>query len=125
MSENLETTGEKHVVARDEQGRILPGHTGNPNGRPKGTISLTTKIKALLEETPPDSKETFADLIVRRITRMALEGDQTMLKLMWNYLDGMPKFSGEIEHKIPQNLIDMFKHVQSGGNQSTDGEDQG
>ena len=113
MEETLEITSEKQELpARDELGRLLPGYSGNPNGRPKGTISLTSKIKEFLDEMPSDSKETYADLIVKRITKMALEGDQQMLKLVWNYLDGLPKFSGTLEHTLPQNLVDLIKSVQ-------------
>jgi hypothetical protein len=34
----------KLVPTRDSQGRLLPGHTANPNGRPKGSMNNTTKL---------------------------------------------------------------------------------
>lgn len=49
--------------ARDEKGRLLPGHTANPNGRPKKKtfrdyfdeneeLALINKIKQALDERP-------------------------------------------------------------------------
>jgi len=42
-------TGGKQVE-RDKRGKFLPGSKANPNGRPKGSISITTIIKRLLQD---------------------------------------------------------------------------
>lgn len=80
--------------------RFQPGQSGNPNGRPPGTYSLLTILKNELQKCPEgQDKKTYGDLIVKRMLKEAIEkGDQQQIKLIWNYLEGMPRqgfdFSG-------------------------------
>ena len=65
----------------------------NPKGRPKGSLSLTSEIKKKLREIPPEfkkEKKTYLDLMVKKMLDMALAGNETMLKTIWQYTDGMP-----------------------------------
>ena len=72
--------------------KFKPGQSGNPKGRPPGTISLTTMIKQELEKCPEGDKKTYADLIVKRILTKAIrDGDPQMIKTVWAYIDGLPK----------------------------------
>lgn len=90
MSEEPNTTGDK----RDEKGRFIKGIAPNPNGRPRGSgISITTRIKQELEKCPEgEDKKTYLELLVRRILKKAIvDGDQIMIKSIWNYIDGLPK----------------------------------
>jgi len=95
MSENTERTAEQQqedkirVVGRP----FLPGVSGNPNGRPKGTVSIVGAIRIKLEELPtPDSKKTYLELVVDRILQMAIQDkNEQMLKMIANYIDGMPR----------------------------------
>ena len=97
MSE-LETSENK--PKRDENGRLLPGGTANPNGRPKGAVSVTEAIKRILQKELPEAtneeKRTYLDQIVQKIMDKALSGDEKMLKNIWNYIDGMPQQSTDI-----------------------------
>ena len=78
----------------------------NRNGRPKG-ISITEIVKKALEEKPKGGKETYAELIKKRILNKAIvEGDIQMLKAIWSYIDGMP--SQKIETKADQEQFDEF-----------------
>jgi hypothetical protein len=65
----------------------------NREGRPKGAgISITTAIKKELEKIPEGQKETYLNLLVKKILRKAIiEGDQQTIKQVWNYVDGMPR----------------------------------
>lgn len=68
------------------------GQSGNPAGKPKGTVSITTAIKRELEKISPEQKKTWLQLTVKRILDKAVsEGDVQMIKTLWNYVDGMPK----------------------------------
>lgn len=69
------------------------GESGNPDGRPKGSgISITTEIKKKLEEVPEGQKATYLELLINRIFKQAIQdGDQQMIKNIWNYVDGMPQ----------------------------------
>lgn len=82
----------KNGDKRDANGRFTEGNPGG--GRPKGSgISITTAIKRELEKCPEgQNKATYLDLLVKRILKKAIqEGDQLMIKQVWNYVDGMPK----------------------------------
>ena len=86
---------------------FIKGQSGNPKGRPKGP-SITEEIrKALFKKPPGDDKKTYMELIILRIFHKAIkDGDVTMLKAIWNYIDGMPKqdhnLSGDLLVKIQQ-----------------------
>ena len=62
------------------------GQSGNPNGRPKKGYSITEWFKGMLNSDPK-----IKDAIGRSILKKALEGDITAQKLVWQYMDGMPK----------------------------------
>ena len=94
---------------RDEFGRLLPGHTANPNGRPPGSVSLLGILKAKLEECPENfDKKTYAQLIIERMLSNAIkEGNDQMIKLIWAYIEGMPKQS--LEHTgIPGTQVNVY-----------------
>jgi hypothetical protein len=84
-------------VKRDKLGRILPGYSGNYNGRPSHSISLTTEIKKKLDEVNPESHKTYLEELLNKILEKAIkDGDPATIKQVWNYLDGMPKQSIEV-----------------------------
>lgn len=62
------------------------GQSGNPKGRPPKGYSITEWFKSMLDKRPE-----VKDAIGNSILKKALEGDTTAQKLVWNYLDGMPK----------------------------------
>ena len=71
-------------------------HNINRNGRPKG-ISITEMVKEALEEIEPKTDKPWKELIVKRILIKAVnDGDQQMIKAIWNYIDGMPKQKTDI-----------------------------
>lgn len=84
------------------------GVSGNPNGRPKGIPSLSTRVRNLLDGTeklPPAIAETIrkavgadkhaldATIIVGLL--QALQGDEKWAKLLWEY--GYGKVPDKIE----------------------------
>jgi hypothetical protein len=60
-------------AARDQQGRLLKGHTANPNGRPKGSMNNTTRLAAR-------RAQAGADKTVQRLEGLA-ESDDPYLSL--------------------------------------------
>ena len=83
---------------RQKDGRFGPGNCANPDGRPVGSFSLVEILKAELQKCPEgQDKRTYADLIVKRMLKDAIEkGDQQQIKLIWNYIEGMPKQAMDI-----------------------------
>lgn len=111
MSEGALKSGEKPT--RDGRGRFLEGHNQPGPGRPEGSVSITTKIKQILKEIPEGEKITRLDALTKRIFLMAMqEKNEQMIKLIWNYVDGMPRekieMEGEIEHK-DNKILDLLK----------------
>lgn len=87
MADDITTKTSKEVV-RDERGRIVSG-TPNPNGRPKKGLTLTDIAKEILEEELPNGV-TRKEALMRQVAKLAYDGNETMIKLLWNYIDGMP-----------------------------------
>jgi hypothetical protein len=90
---------ENQEVRRDKRGRFLPGSSGNPeggDGRPPGSISITREIRKKLLEIPKGSRKTYLKILVSKIIKKAvIDGDYQMIKQIWSYLDGIPKFEAE------------------------------
>lgn len=77
-------------TGRDDKGRFTPGTSGNPEGRP--AFSITEMIKKKLQEISPGNKKTYLEnLIIVILNKAIVQQDEKMLKLIWNYMDGMPK----------------------------------
>ena len=96
---------------RDDKGRLLPGHTANPNGRPKGSVSVVSAIKRKLEEEYPEAsneqKRTYLDKIVAAYFEEIIEGkDKTLLKDVIDRVDGKPIQTNKIEGKIETNELE-------------------
>ncbi|MDZ4178025.1 MAG: DUF5681 domain-containing protein [Coriobacteriia bacterium] len=73
---------------RDEHGRFLPGHSGNPGGRPR-TAALADRLRERLLEATSDG-DTLADALVDQLLQAALDGDGQARKLVWEYIEGKP-----------------------------------
>ena len=91
MSENVETTTKKQLGGITGKG-FVPGRSGNPAGRPKGSFSLVEMIKKKLQEIPEGKDKTYAEFFVEQIMKKSvIEGDTSMMKDMINRVDGMPR----------------------------------
>lgn len=75
-----ENAGEKQEI-RDEKGRFVPGVSGNPAGKPPGTISIMSKIKKKFEEDP----ELFESYVAEVLT------DPKLRQEIIRQLDGAPQ----------------------------------
>lgn len=100
----VETLEERN--ARLKRIGFQPGKSGNPAGRAKGSVSITTQIKKELLQCPEgESKQTYLDMLVKRILRKSiLEGNEQMIKSVWAYVDGLPKQHIHMEHDI-ENIL--------------------
>lgn len=87
----------------------------NREGRPKGSgISITTEIKRKLKERPPgEDKTTYLELLINRILKQAIQdGDQQMIKNLWNYIDGLPRQT--IDHGLQKNIEKIKVEINRG-----------
>lgn len=85
MNNQPDITGEKQAE-RDGNGRFVEGVSGNSNGRPKGSLSITAAIKRHYEAHPEEFDTLCKELME----------DKSMRKLLWSYIDGKPRESLEI-----------------------------
>lgn len=100
-------------IVRDDKGRFIEGVSGNPDGRP--AFSLLSILKAELQRCPEgQDKKTYADLIIKRMLADAIKkGDDAKIKLIWNYIEGMPpqdiKTTGELRIvEAPKEVIEKL-----------------
>ena len=93
--------GEVGYKKPPKQYQWKPGESGNPAGKPEGAVSLTTAIKKRLKELSPDQKRTALDWLADNIIQDALDSNNKMRQLIWNYVYGMPKQSIEVGGELP------------------------
>ena len=78
------------MKGRNKKGQFVEGCSFG-KGRPKGSISITTEIKKKLAEIPPNERKTYLQILITKILKKALIGEEEpMIKLIWNYIDGLP-----------------------------------
>jgi len=96
------------MAERDEKGHFTKGMVGNPNGRPLKGETITDLVREYLRKEVPDGKKlTYKDLFVKKVLEKAYKGDMQAIKLLWNYIDGMPNqpYTGDVEGEININII--------------------
>ena len=97
---------------------------GNP-GKPKGARSFTTKVREALLKVSEDNATTEEQQLIKTIIQVARSGDSAMIRLIWNYLDGMPlqKLGGDEENPLILNLNSIIaKKNESSRNTGSSGE---
>ena len=97
----------------------------NRDGRPEGTFSLLTLLKKELQKCPEGEDErTYADLIIKKMLDEATKkGDYNKMKLIWNYIEGMPLqklANADGSNLMPQPIL----NVQPNNSDNKDTEDE-
>lgn len=72
---------------RDKNGRLLPGNTANPNGRPKKEWTWRQLVIDSLEEVDNDGLE-YKKVAVNKLREKAAGGDIAALKEIGDRVDG-------------------------------------
>jgi hypothetical protein len=88
--------------------KFKEGKSGNPEGRPKGSISITSAIRRKLEEVNPATKRLYVEDLVDVMMDKALkEKDFRVMKEIWNHIDGSPRTTSEDvgDKKLPIPIL--------------------
>lgn len=96
---------------RDNTGRFVSGHSGNPAGRPLGSKSLKTILVDELNKSTNDGT-TLADELIRVMIQKAIsEKDFKMIQLIWNQLEGLPNQRISVNNAEPP--IPILHNIQN------------
>ncbi len=96
---------------RDELGRLLPGFTANPNGRPEMTEEEKLKAKAqrdIVKEYKESLKEALP-LLSPVLIAKAMEGDMAALKEVNDRVMGKSKETVEHQGGVNIQFAEVFK----------------
>jgi len=84
---------------------FLPGQSGNPGGRPRGSKSLRNLLIEALRKKAKDGKggeKEFYELLTESIVVNAAKGNAAMVRLIFDYHDGPPPQKHELTEFIYQ-----------------------
>lgn len=117
-------TGKKQGATKKKVGKgkppkehqFKPGESGNPAGRPPGSLSLIGLLKKRLADLDPENKRTYAELFIDNIVQDAMDLDGPSRKLVMQYIEGMPKQQMLIDTNKDTlgELTDFFRSVAKG-----------
>jgi hypothetical protein len=77
---------DKQEENRNELGQWGKGTSGNPGGRPKGSVGLTRRIRELLLADRGKEKQ-IADLLVESMVKEALKNPAKMWSFIKEFID--------------------------------------
>jgi len=85
----------------------------NRNGRPKKDQTLTDIAREYLDskyKVPGTDKEiTRKEVLVAKVFSLTMRGSESAARLIWNYIDGMPKQSMEIYNEKDAEWLEILK----------------
>ena len=81
----------------------------NRNGRRVGSgLKLTTLLSRALERIPEGKKEAYKDIFIQTlIDKAIIEKDIHSIKLIFNYLEGLPKQHLEVSGRLEVDKDDV------------------
>lgn len=105
-------TEEKPVVARGEDGRFVPGVSGNPKGRPKGSKNRITELKMTMEQALRENLDANdVQNVINAMLKEALAGNVSAGKLILDKVLSNAKMEEDPEAK-DSGLRVIIEHAQ-------------
>jgi hypothetical protein len=101
---------------------IQPGHTRNPNGKPKGVKSITSHLRDLLERQiqmgsskvlPGGGQITAGQAVAVALIAGAIEGDTAKIRELLDRIDGTSKQVLEIENNEKPDADKIYSDIRS------------
>ncbi|MBI3517546.1 MAG: hypothetical protein HY060_26230 [Proteobacteria bacterium] len=93
------------AAGRDAHGRFVPGCSGNPAGKPLGTLNWSTRLRGVL----PDDD---ADTVMRKVVERALDGSGVDGRFLFAWIEPKPR-GRPVEIAVPADasLLDRCEAV--------------
>ncbi len=78
----------------------------NRNGRPRKDESITSIMRNTLQKQveTKEGKKELREIFCDKVIQKALKGDMQAIKIIWNYIDGMPKQTHDVESNNKLNI---------------------
>jgi len=91
-------------------GTFQPGQSGNPGGRPKGSVSLVQiMLKKLAEQCPDEPEKVRAEKVVEAAVAKAEAGDFQMFKEILERVDGKVTDKVEVTRKDISQTVESIR----------------
>jgi hypothetical protein len=90
-------------IVRDNSGRWIKGQSGNPLGKPRGE-SLTGILREQGQECPEGVGLTRAEMLAARLWTLAMGGDVSAIKYIYDRVDGAPRQTIETAEEGPLEI---------------------
>ena len=105
-----------------EDTQFKPGQSGNPAGRPVGTLSLVSLIKSKLGEAHPEDGETYAKKLIGKYINEALENnDGQAIRDLVDRIDGKAMQNMNLTNENDSAWLKIFKDIKNEtDNEATD-----
>jgi len=89
---------EQEKAGRNADGTFPKGVSGNPGGRPQGSVSIVNLVRLKLQQIPPGEKRTYAEKLVDRILSQTTRpnADTALIRDLIDRVDGRPLQSQDI-----------------------------
>lgn len=111
-----QSVGEKHGGNRNPPNQWKPGQSGNPNGRPKKDVCITSIVKDILDKPanlPPGAPKflegcTWAELIAYNMVIETAKINPPILRELLDRIEGKVKTPIEATGKDGAPLVAVF-----------------
>lgn len=90
---------------RDEKGRFPKGVSGNPGGRRKGAVSLTTLLRGLLEEIDPETGKPYGQTLMDALVKQAAKGNVRAIELALERIDGPAQVQLDDDDEVKPRIL--------------------
>ena len=96
-----------------EKYRFTPGQSGNPGGRPKGTVNLTARIRKVLEREQKDGRK-IADVLADVLVKETLKNPAKMGAFLRDFID---RDEGKVSDRLevmarPLDLVELLTQIE-------------